>query len=227
MTNSLSELANAACIFIIGSNTTESHPIAAKWIFRGQENGAKLIVADPRFLQMSLLADVALQHHLDSDVALINVLMHIIIKEGWHDQDCIAERTEGFEALAANLENYPPDKVYQITGIDPGNLRRAAEMYAKIKPAAIVYCMGITQHITSVDSVKSLAHLVMLTGNVGVPSGGVNPLRGQNNVQGACDMGGLPNVFTGYQPVADAAANAKFSQVWGRDLPKKPGLTIL
>jgi formate dehydrogenase major subunit len=227
MTNSLPELANAGCIFIIGSNTTENHPIAAKWIFRGQENGAKLIVADPRFIQMSLLADIALQHRLGTDVALINGLMHIIIKEGWHARDYIAERTEGFAALAANLENYPPDKVSQITGIDPDNLRRAAEMYATIKPAAIVYCMGITQHTTGVDNVKSLANLAMLTGNVGVASGGVNPLRGQNNVQGACDMGGLPNVFTGYQPVADAAANAKFSQVWGRDLPQKPGLTIL
>jgi formate dehydrogenase major subunit len=218
MTNSLPELANAGCIFIIGSNTTENHPIAAKWIFRGQENGAKLIVADPRFIQMSLLADIALQHRLGTDVALINGLMHIIIKEGWHARDYIAERTEGFAALAANLENYPPDKVSQITGIDPDNLRRAAEMYATIKPAAIVYCMGITQHTTGVDNVKSLANLAMLTGNVGVASGGVNPLRGQNNVQGACDMGGLPNVFTGYQPVA---------QAWGRDLPQKPGLTIL
>ena len=227
MTNSLPELANARCICIIGSNTTENHPIAAKWIFRGRENGARIIVADPRFIQMSMLADIALQHRLGTDVALINGLMHIIIKEGWHDQDYIAERTEGFEALAANLENYPPDKVSQITGIDPGNLRCAAEMYATIKPAAIVYCMGITQHTTGVDNVKSLANLAMLTGNVGVASGGVNPLRGQNNVQGACDMGGLPNVFTGYQPVADAAANAKFSQAWGRDLPQKPGLTIL
>jgi formate dehydrogenase alpha subunit len=227
MTNSLPELANAKCIFIIGSNTTENHPIAAKWIFRGLENGAKLIVADPRFIQMSLLADLVVQQRLGTDVALINGLMHIILKEGWYDKEYVAERTEGFEALAAKLEDYPPDQVAQITGIDAATLRRVAEMYAKTKPASIVYCMGITQHTTGVDNVKSLANLAMLTGNVGVASGGVNPLRGQNNVQGACDMGSLPNVFTGYQPVADEAANAKFSKAWGRDLPKKPGLTIL
>jgi formate dehydrogenase alpha subunit len=227
MTNSIPELADAKCIFIIGSNTTENHPIAAKWIFRGKENGAKLIVVDPRLTQMAFLADIAVQHRLGTDVALINGLMHIIIKEGWHDKEYVAERTEGFEELAAKLEDYTPDKVAQLTGIDAATLRRMAEMFAKTKPASIVYCMGITQHTTGVDNVKSLANLAMLTGNVGVASGGVNPLRGQNNVQGACDMGGLPNVFTGYQPVADEAANKKFSEAWGRDLPKKPGLTIL
>jgi formate dehydrogenase alpha subunit len=226
MTNSLPELANSKCIFIIGSNTTENHPIAAKWIFRGKANGAKLIVIDPRRTQISELADIAVQHRLGSDVALINGLMHIILKEGWHDAAYVAERTEGFEELKAKLKEYPPDKVAQITGIAPETLRRLAEIYAKNKPASIVYCMGITQHTTGVDNVKSLANLAMLTGNVGFASTGVNPLRGQNNVQGACDMGGLPNVFTGYQPVADEAANAKFSQAWGRDLPKKPGFTI-
>ncbi len=227
MTNSIPELAQSKCIFIIGSNTTENHPIAAKWIFRGKANGAKLIVADPRWIQMSDLADVAVQQRLGSDVALINGLMHIILKEGWHDAAYVAERTEGFEELKAKLKEYPPDKVAQITGIAPETLRRMAEIYAKNKPASIVYCMGITQHTTGVDNVKSLANLAMLTGNVGFAAAGVNPLRGQNNVQGACDMGGLPNVFSGYQPVADEAANAKFSQAWGKKLPNKPGLTIL
>ncbi len=227
MTNSIPELADAKCIFIIGSNTTENHPIAAKWVFRGIEKGAKIIVVDPRQTQMAFLADIAVQHRLGSDVALINGLMHIILKEGWHDKKYVDERTEGFEALAAKLEDYPPDKVAQITGVDPATLRQMAEMFAKTKPASIVYCMGITQHTTGVDNVKSLANLAMLTGNVGVASGGVNPLRGQNNVQGACDMGGLPNVFTGYQPVADEAANKKFSEAWGKPLPNKPGLTIL
>jgi formate dehydrogenase alpha subunit len=227
MTNSLPELANCKAIFVIGSNTTEAHPIAAKWLMRGKANGAKLIVADPRWIQLSDLADVAVQQRLGSDVALINGLMHIIIKEGWQDQAYIDERTEGFEALAAKVEEYPPDKVSQITGIPVASLRQMAELYAKNKPAAIVYAMGITQHTTGVDNVKSCANLAMLTGNVGVASGGVNPLRGQNNVQGACDMGGLPNVFTAYQPVADEAANKKFSEFWGKDLPKKPGLTIM
>ncbi len=227
MTNSIPELADAKCIFIIGSNTTENHPIAAKWIFRGREKGAKIIVVDPRATQMAFLADIAVQHRLGTDVALINGLMHIILKEGWHDKAYVEERTEGFEALAAKLEDYPPDKVAQITGVDAATLRRMAEMFAKNKPASVVYCMGITQHTTGVDNVKDLANLAMLTGNVGVASGGVNPLRGQNNVQGACDMGGLPNVFTGYQPVADEAANKKFSEAWGRPLSNKPGLTIL
>jgi formate dehydrogenase major subunit len=226
MTNSLPELTEAACIFIIGSNTTENHPIAAKWIFRAKANGAKLIVADPRHIQMAELAEIAVQQNLGTDVALINGLMHIIIKEGWHDQEYINERTEGFAELAAKVEEYPPDKVAEITGIPVESLRAMAELYAKSKPAAIVYCMGITQHTTGVDNVKSLANLAMLTGNVGVLAGGVNPLRGQNNVQGACDMGGLPNVFSGYQPVGDEAANEKFSKAWGKDLPKKPGMTI-
>jgi formate dehydrogenase alpha subunit len=227
MTNSLPELANCKAIFVIGSNTTEAHPIAAKWLMRGKANGAKLIVADPRWIQLSDLADVAVQQRLGSDVALLNGLMHIIIKEGWQDQAYIDERTEGFEALAAKVAEYPPDKVAQITGVPAATLRKMAELYAQNKPAAIVYAMGITQHTTGVDNVKSCANLAMLTGNVGVASGGVNPLRGQNNVQGACDMGGLPNVFTAYQPVADEAANKKFSEFWGKDLPKKPGLTIL
>jgi formate dehydrogenase major subunit len=226
MTNSLPEITEAQCIFIIGSNTTENHPIAAKWIFRAKAGGTKLMVADPRHIQMAELADLAVQQRLGTDVALINGLMHIILKEGWHDQEYIAERTEGFDELAAKLEEYPPDKVAEITGIAPETLRAMAELYAKSKPASIVYCMGITQHTTGVDNVKSLANLAMLTGNVGVLGGGVNPLRGQNNVQGACDMGGLPNVFSGYQPVADEVANEKFSKAWGKDLPKKPGMTI-
>jgi formate dehydrogenase major subunit len=227
MTNSIPEFANAKAIFIIGSNTTENHPIAAKWIMRGRANGARIVVADPRWIQMSDLAEVAVQHRLGSDVALINGLMHIILKEGWQDQAYIDERTENFEALKAKLEEYPPDKVARITGVPAEMLRKMAEIYATTKPASIVYCMGITQHTTGVDNVKSLANLAMITGNVGFASTGVNPLRGQNNVQGACDMGGLPNVFTGYQPVADETANQKFSEAWGKDLPKKPGLTIL
>jgi formate dehydrogenase alpha subunit len=226
MTNSLPELTEAQCIFIIGSNTTENHPIAAKWIFRARAAGAKLIVADPRHIQMAELAEIAVQQNLGTDVALINGLMHIIIKEGWHDQEYINERTEGFAELAAKVEEYPPDKVAEITGIPVESLRAIAELYAKSKPASIVYCMGITQHTTGVDNVKSLANLAMLTGNVGVLGGGVNPLRGQNNVQGACDMGGLPNVFSGYQPVADEAANEKHSKAWGKELPKKPGMTV-
>jgi formate dehydrogenase alpha subunit len=226
MTNSIVDLENAKTILVIGSNTTEAHPIAAKWIFRGMAQGAKLLVADPRWIQLADMADLAVQQRLGSDVALINGLMHIIIQEGWHDRAYVAARTEGFEALAAKLAEYTPDKVAAITGVSTAKLRRLAEIYATHKPSAIVYSMGITQHTTGVDNVKSLANLAMLTGNIGVSGGGVNALRGQNNVQGACDMGALPNVFPGYQPVGDEAANTKFSQAWGRDLPKQPGLTL-
>jgi len=226
MTNSIVDLENAKTILVIGSNTTEGHPTAAKWIFRAMAQGARLLVADPRRIQLAELAEIAVQQRLGSDVALINGLMHLIVKEGWHDQAYVAERTEGFEALAAKLEEYPPDKVAAISGVSPAKLRRLAEIYATHKPSAIVYSMGITQHTTGVDNVKSLANLDMLTGNIGVSGGGVNALRGQNNVQGACDMGALPNVFSGYQPVGDEAANAKFSQAWGRDLPKQPGFTL-
>jgi formate dehydrogenase alpha subunit len=226
MTNSIVDLENARTILVIGSNTTEAHPIAARWIFRAMAQGAKLLVADPRRIQLSELAEVAVQQRLGSDVALINGLMHIMVKEGWHDQAFVAERTEGFVELAAKLEEYPPDKVAAITGVAPDQLRHLAKLFATNRPSAIVYSMGITQHTTGVDNVKSLANLAMLTGNLGVPGGGVNALRGQNNVQGACDMGALPNIFPGYQPVGDAAANAKFVQAWGRDLPKQPGLTL-
>ena len=227
MTNSIAELEDAGCIFVIGSNTTAAHPLVARRILRAKEKGAVLLVADPRRIQLSLYADVAVQHRLGSDVALLNGLMHVILKNGWEARDYIAERTEGFEELAALLMDYPPERVAAITGVAPEDLARLAELYATRKPAAIVYTMGITQHTTGVDNVKAICNLAMLTGNVGFKSAGVNPLRGQNNVQGACDMGALPNVFPGYQAVNVPENHAKFSQAWGRPLPDKPGLTIL
>jgi predicted molibdopterin-dependent oxidoreductase YjgC len=191
MTNSIAEIEEAGCIFVIGSNTTACHPLIARRIFRAKEKGAKLIVADPRNIQLSRFADIAVTHRLGSDVALLNGMMHIIIQNGWHAKDYIAQRTEDY------------DKVQAITGVDPKDLEQMAELYATNPPASLLYAMGITQHITGVDNVKSCCNLAMLCGNVGIHGGGVNPLRGQNNVQGACDMGGLPNVMTGYQPVSD------------------------
>jgi predicted molibdopterin-dependent oxidoreductase YjgC len=151
--------------------------------------------------------------------------MHIILKKGWQDQAFIDERTEKFDELKKVLENYPPERVSEITGIPTADLEKAAEYYAKAERASILYTMGITQHTTGVDNVRSLANLAMLTGNLGKESTGINPLRGQNNVQGACDMGGLPNVYTGYQPVTDPAARQKFEEAWGVNLPEKVGLT--
>jgi len=226
MTNAISEIEDADCVFIIGSNTTSSHPLVATRIYRAKKKGARIIVADPRTIQIASFADIRVRQRLGTDVALLNGMMHVILKEGWHQPSFIEERTEGFEAFSKVIEDYPPEKVAQITGVDAGDIVRMAETYAKSKAASIVYCMGITQHTTGVDNVKSLANLAMLTGNVGRESTGVNPLRGQNNVQGACDMGGLPNVYTGYQPVHMIDVQKKFEQAWNATLSDKVGRTV-
>ncbi len=225
MTNSIDEIEYANCIFIIGSNTSVAHPLIATRIFRAKARGAKVVVVDPRKVPIVLQCDLYLQQNLGTDVALINGLMHIILKNGWQDQAFIDERTENFEELKKLIEKYPPEKVSEITGIPVADLEKAAEYYAKAERASILYTMGITQHTTGVDNVKSLANLAMLTGNIGKESTGINPLRGQNNVQGACDMGGLPNVYTGYQAVTDQAARQKFEEAWGAKLSDKIGLT--
>lgn len=225
MTNSIEEIENSDCILIIGSNTSIAHPLIATRVFRAKAKGAKLIVADPRRIPIILQSDLHLQQNLGTDVALINGLIHIILKKGWQDQAFIDERTENFEELKKVVEHYPPEKVSEITGIPVVDLEKAAEYYAKAERATILYTMGITQHTTGVDNVKSLANLAMLTGNLGKESTGINPLRGQNNVQGACDMGGLPNVYTGYQAVIDQAVRQKFEEAWGAKLSDKIGLT--
>jgi len=227
MTNSIEELADAEVIFTIGSNTTTAHPLVATRIYRAKAKGARLIVADPRRIQLSLHADVHVSHNLGTDVALINGIMHVILQEGWHDREFIKERTEGFEEFEKVVEDFTPEKTAGITGVSVRDIRRVAEIYAKADKASIVYCMGITQHTHGVDNVKSLANLAMLTGNVGRESTGVNPLRGQNNVQGACDMGGLPNVYPGYQAVTAIDVAEKFRNAWGvEELNQKVGLTI-
>ncbi len=226
MTNSIAEIEDAGAIFVIGSNTTACHPLIATRIYRGKEKGAKLLVADPRNIQLSRFADVAVHHRLGSDVALLNGMMHVIIKNGWQAKDYIHERTEGYSELESAVGQYTPARVKAVTGVDPAQIEKMAELYAANHPATLLYAMGITQHSTGVDNVKSCCNLALLCGNVGVRSGGVNPLRGQNNVQGACDMGGLPNIFPGYQPVNDPEANAKFSKAWNRKLSERVGYTI-
>ena len=227
MTNSTPELEDADCILITGSNTTEAHPLIASRIIKAKEKGAKLIVVDPRRIQIARYADVFVRQKLGTDVAWINGLMHIILKEGWENKEFVATRTEGFEELKKELEKYPPEKVEEITGISKADLRTIAEFYAKAKKGSIVYTMGITQHVTGTENVLSLANLAMLTGNIGRLNTGVNPLRGQNNVQGACDMGGLPNVYTGYQSVTDEEVAKKFEKAWNATLSRKPGYTIM
>ncbi len=226
MTNAIPELEDSDCILVTGSNTTEAHPLVASRILKAKEKGSKLIVIDPRRTQVARYADIFVRQRLGTDVAWINGIMHIILKQGWEDKQFIESRTDGFDELKRDLENYPPERVEEITGISKADLRSIAETFAKAKRGAIVYAMGITQHTTGTENVLSLANLAMLTGNVGRLGTGVNPLRGQNNVQGACDMGGLPNVYPGYQSVADEAAAKKFEQAWKTSLSRKPGLTV-
>jgi len=227
MTNSFDELEDAHCIFAIGSNTTVAHPIVSSRLMRAKGKGHTLIVADTRRTHIASLASIHVQHNLGSDVALVNGMMHIIYKNGWHNEAFIKERTENVEALIEMIEKYTPERVSAITGVPQEKLHQIAEIYAKSETSSIVYCLGITQHSTAVDNVKSLANLAMFCGQIGRPSTGVNPLRGQNNVQGACDMGALPNVYCGYQSVAVPAIQEKFEKAWGKPLPNKVGLTIM
>ncbi len=226
MTNSIPEFGtDTNCFFIIGSNTTEAHPLLSMHVLQGHKRGAKLIVVDPRKTQIGHWADMYYALQPGTDVALINGLMNIIISEGLHDKAFIKERTEDFEALESVVAKYTPEKVAAICNVPVEGLYEIARTYAKIKPAAILYTLGITEHTTGLDNVKSCANLAMLCGNMGIAGGGVNPLRGQNNVQGACDMGGLPNVYPGYQVVTSEDVQKKFQDAWGSAGPLTVGLT--
>ncbi|TET40087.1 MAG: formate dehydrogenase subunit alpha [Dehalococcoidia bacterium] len=227
MTNSIAEIEDADVILITGSNTTETHPIIALRVRRAVMKGAKLIVIDPRKIDIIKYATLWLRQNPGTDVAWLNGLMHIIIEEGLWDKDYVETRTEKFEALRETVKKYTPDFVEAISGIPEDRLREAAHIYASGERATILFAMGITQHTTGTDNVKSIANLAMLCGNVGIESGGVNPLRGQNNVQGACDMGALPNLLPGYQGVSDEKAVKRFEEAWGKKLPTNPGLTVV
>ena len=227
MTNSIEDLAEAKAILVIGSNTTDAHPIIGYQIKKAVREGcAKLIVADPRRINLVDYADIWLELKPGTNIALLNGLMNVIMSEGLADRDFIAARTEGFEELEAILPKYTPDVVEKITGVAADDIRKAAGLYATAENAAICYTMGITQHTSGTNNVLAIANLAMMTGNLGKIGTGVNPLRGQNNVQGACDMGGLPDVFTGYRNVADNAARDKFEKAWGVNLSGTPGLTV-
>jgi formate dehydrogenase major subunit len=228
MTNSIEEIEYSDVILASGTNTTENHPVISSRIKRAvHQQGAKLIVIDPRQIDLVKYATIWLRQKPGTDVAVLNGLMHVIIKEGRESGDYVANRTEGFEALKATVEKYTPETVAGITGIPAEDIEAAARIYAAGRKATLLYAMGMTQHITGTDNVKSCANLAMLCGNVGIEGGGVNPLRGQNNVQGACDMGALPNVFTGYQQVVSEEARNKFEKAWQAKLSAKPGLTVV
>ena len=227
MTNPIGDIEKGDVILITGSNTTENHPVLSSYVKRAVTfKGAKLIVVDPRKIPITRFATHWLRQKPGTDVAWLNGMMHVIVKDNLYDEDYVNSRTVGLDDLKKVVENYDPNRVEEITGIPKEDLISAARLYARASAASILYTMGITQHITGTDNVKSLANLAMLCGNVGVEGGGVNPLRGQNNVQGACDMGALPNVYTGYQQVADLAVKARMESLWGvENLSDKPGMT--
>lgn len=228
MTNSIAELKKTECIFIIGSNTTEAHPVIGLTVKEAVvKNGAKLIVADPRKIDIVRFAELYISQKPGTDVALINGMMNVIINENLADTEFIKARTEDYDKLLEIIKDYPPEKVAEITTIAADDIRKVARIYANTKTSSIIYSMGITQHTTGTDNVLSLANLAMMTGNVGKESAGVNPLRGQNNVQGACDLGALPNVYPGYQAVDDAEIHAKFEKAWDKKLSNEKGLTIV
>ncbi len=227
MTNSIDEIDSSDVMLLTGTNTTENHPVIASRMKRAvTKKGAKLIVVDPREIDMVNFADLYLQPKPGTDVAWINGLMHVIIKENLYDKEYVESRTEDFEKAREAVLKFNPEYVEEITGIPKNDLIEAARLYAKSGTGSIYYAMGITQHTSGTDNVKSLANLAMLCGNVGIEGGGINPLRGQNNVQGACDMGCLPNVYPGYQKVADESAASKFSGAWNKAVSKNPGMTI-
>jgi len=226
MTNSIEGIENADTIFVIGSNTTENHPVIGSKIKRVVKNGTKLIVADPREIELKKYADVYMQIKPGTNVALLNGMMNVIIEEGLQASEYIAERTENYEELKELVKDYTPEKVEEITGVPADDVRKAARMYANAGNSMLFYAMGITQHSTGTQNVYSTANIAMLCGMLGKASAGVNPLRGQNNVQGACDMACLPNVFPGYQKVTDSSVVAKFEQAWGVKLSDKVGLTV-
>jgi len=228
MTNSIADITAAKAILAIGTNTTEQHPVISLQIKKAvRQFGAQLVVADPRRIELTQFAVLHLQHRPGTDLALLNGLAHVILKENLHNTAFIAERTENFEAWQAVVEEYPPERASEITGVPAEDIIRAARIYGGNRPASIFYAMGITQHTVGHQNVLAIANLALLTGNLGIPGSGVNPLRGQNNVQGACDMGGLPNVYTGYQRVDDEAVRQKHAAYYGVEQPPaRPGLTV-
>ncbi|MBN1234717.1 MAG: formate dehydrogenase subunit alpha [Methanotrichaceae archaeon] len=227
MTNSIEELIDAGCIFIIGSNTSEQHPVIALKIKEAKRRGARIIVANPRWIDLCKIADVWLRQTPGTDVPLVLEMCRIILEEKLMDEEFISQRTEGFSEFKASLLKLSGPDASRITGVKSELIQEAARIYARGNPSSIIYSMGITQHSHGVDNIFSLANLAMMTANIGRPSSGINPLRGQNNVQGSCDMGALPNVLPAYQAVTNPDLRGKFERAWGAALPEKPGLTVV
>jgi formate dehydrogenase major subunit len=226
MSNGVHEIDDAALILVFGYNGADSHPIVARRIVRAKQKGARIICCDPRRIETARIADMHLALNNGSNLALVNSLAHVIIEEGLTDDRFIAEHSTGFEELKALVKKYSPEDTAAITGLDPGEVRRAARLYAGSGRSMILYGMGVCQFAQAVNVVKGLANLAIMTGNFGRPSVGIGPVRGQNNVQGACDMGCLPNNYPGYQNVTLPEVQAKFEKAWQTKLSNKPGITI-
>lgn len=227
MTNGFDSIKEADYIFCIGSNNMEAHPLFGRKLIQAQKNGAKLVVLDPRYTPTAKIADEYIQFKTGTDVALMNAMIKVIIDNDLQDDEFIKNRTKGFDELKETVQKYDLETVSEITHIAPEVIEELAIEYAKADKAAIVYSLGITEHSHGADNVMSTANLAMLTGNIGREGTGVNPLRGQNNVQGACDMGALPSDYVGYRKVADQETTDWFNEYYGTNLPAKPGLTLV
>ena len=226
MSNSVDEIADSKCLFIIGTNPTESYPVIGMRIVEAAKKGAKLIIADPRKIELTKHAYLHLNHKPGTDIALLMGMMHVILDEGLQDQKFINDRCDNFEEFKQSLKDFDLITVEKITGVNKEEIQKAARLYATTKPASILYSLGITEHSHGTDNVFALSNLALLTGNIGKPSTGVNPIRGQNNVQGACDMGALPNVYPGYQKVDDPEVHAKFEDIWDCKLDESIGMQM-
>jgi predicted molibdopterin-dependent oxidoreductase YjgC len=226
MSNSIAEMQDLQCFMVIGSNTTETHPVISTFLKQAvRRTGARLIVADPRQTEMTGFAELWLRHRPGTDTALFNGMAHVIVKETLYDEEFIAARTEGFAEFTESLADKTPEWAAAITGVPADHIRQAARIYGSAECAAMYWGMGISQSTHGTDNTLSLTNLALMCGHIGRPGTGLNPLRGQNNVQGCSDVGGLPNVYTAYQPLTDPDVRLKFERAWGVPLSDQPGLT--
>lgn len=224
MTNTIREIEGMEVIFIIGSNTKETHPVIANRMLKAVKKGAKIIIADPRKVPLVRFSEIFLRLKPGTDVALINAIAHVILKEGLNNREFVIARTDGFDKWKESIESFTPENASKITGVPKEDIIKAALLYGGSRKAGIFYTMGITQHTHGTDNVNAIANLALLTGNIGKEHTGINPLRGQNNVQGACDAGCLPNVYPGYQRIDMPMVKKKFEEAWHASLSDKEGL---
>jgi predicted molibdopterin-dependent oxidoreductase YjgC len=223
-TNSLSQMPDIDTLFLFGSNPTEAHPIVSLWLKKALHKDAKLVVADPRKTWMAKKADVWLNLKPGSNIALLNGMINVILQNGWENKEFIAKRTEGFEEVKVKVQEYDLDRVVTLTGVSKESVIEAARFYSHADKAMIVYGLGITEHRTGTENAMAIANLALVCGHIGRPSTGIMALRGQNNVQGASDLGPLPATLPGYQPVTDAKSREKFEKAWKVKISPKPGL---